>query len=63
MAHRTSPYPLTELLGLLTCPVCRAELRVVSEKIFCTACDRRYPIIDGIPVLIAERGEGVAELG
>jgi len=48
--------PLTpEDLSRLVCPVCHQVLRLDAEQIVCTGCARRYPIVDGIPVLLAER--------
>jgi len=42
-------------LDLLVCPVCHAALILHSDHIDCTSCHRRYPIVDGLPVLIASR--------
>jgi hypothetical protein len=41
----------------LACPVCFGNLSFATEKLACDACGRVYPIVDGIPVLIAERAE------
>jgi len=53
------------ILERLACPVCFGELRVrdSGDGIVCDGCGRVYPLVDGIPVLIAERavpesGEG-----
>ncbi len=45
------------LLEQLACPVCHGGLRlaVQEEHIVCVDCSRAYPLVDGIPVLIAER--------
>jgi len=45
------------LLAQLACPVCFGALRMerAGERIVCEGCGRGYPVIDGIPVLIAER--------
>jgi uncharacterized protein YbaR (Trm112 family) len=45
----------TSLAARLACPACHCELRLENEEIICVNCGRAYPIIDGIPVLIAER--------
>lgn len=42
-------------IEMLVCPVCRAELARAEEGLMCVACGRRYPIVDGIPVLLADR--------
>jgi uncharacterized protein YbaR (Trm112 family) len=45
------------VLSLLACPVGRGELRVEAAGLVCVGCGRGYPVVDGIPVLIAERAE------
>lgn len=45
---------------LLVCPVCQQRLVAESpenppEFLLCTGCRRKYPVQDGIPVLIADR--------
>ena len=48
--------PLSEqLVNMLACPVCRGDLAVAGEGVHCVVCKRVYPLIDGIPVLIADR--------
>jgi uncharacterized protein YbaR (Trm112 family) len=42
---------------LLACPACFGSLRLDGAHLKCAACRRAYPIVDGIPVLIAERAE------
>ena len=42
-------------LHRLVCPVCHAPLILAAGVIDCTGCLRRYPIVDGLPVLIALR--------
>ncbi len=50
-----TPLPLPEqVLQLLACPVCRGVLGQTAAEITCAGCGRRYPVRDGIPVLIAE---------
>jgi uncharacterized protein YbaR (Trm112 family) len=44
-----------EDLRWLVCPVCRQSLTLDEDSVRCTACGRRYPILDGIPVLLADR--------
>ena len=51
---------LTEsTLYLLACPVCHGSLALAPDHIDCTSCSRRYPIVDGLPVLIASRSTRV----
>jgi uncharacterized protein YbaR (Trm112 family) len=44
-----------EDLQWLACPVCRQTLALGPETVRCTACNRSYPIADGIPVLLSGR--------
>ena len=44
-----------QTLDLLVCPVCHGPLVLAENRIDCTNCGRRYPIVDGLPVLIASR--------
>lgn len=39
----------------LVCPVCFGALQFSKVAVECSACGRSYPVVDGIPVLIAER--------
>jgi uncharacterized protein YbaR (Trm112 family) len=44
------------LLERLACPACFGALQLAADaRITCLVCGRAYPLIDGIPVLIAER--------
>ena len=48
-----------ELLEILACPACKAEvvLDEPASRIVCTACGRRYPIRDGILVMLIDEAE------
>lgn len=46
-----------ELLDILACPACKADVKLEGEKIVCTKCARRYPIKDGIPVMLVDEAE------
>ncbi|MGA3333522.1 MAG: Trm112 family protein [Terracidiphilus sp.] len=48
------------VLAQLACPACHGDLRLEEARLVCAACRRAYPIVDGIPVLIAERAESIA---
>ena len=41
----------------LACPACLGELRMEEPRLVCAGCGRVYPVVGGIPVLIAERAE------
>jgi uncharacterized protein YbaR (Trm112 family) len=44
-----------EDLRWLVCPVCRQSLALDANAVLCSACGRRYPVVDGIPVLLPGR--------
>jgi uncharacterized protein YbaR (Trm112 family) len=45
-------------LRMVACPVCHAALTAPHpEALLCTGCGRRYPIRDGLPVLLAAAAE------
>lgn len=46
-----------ELLDILACPACKGNVKLDGEKIVCTKCGLRYPIKDGIPVMLIDEGE------
>jgi len=50
------------LLDLLRCPRCKGELRYETEpeSLVCPACAVRYPVRDGIPVLLLDEAEPLA---
>jgi uncharacterized protein YbaR (Trm112 family) len=45
-----------DLLEILRCPACRGTLVLVAvpPALDCTACGRRYPIRDEIPILLVD---------
>lgn len=51
-----------ELLEILRCPVCVREkdgtLKLYSDNwLICQDCDRKYPIVDEIPVMLIDEGD------
>ncbi len=48
-----------ELLEILACPACKSPVKLEGEKLICqnAGCARRYPIRDGIPVMLIEESE------
>ena len=52
---RRTPVFDDKVLDQLACPVCFGTLQAAEETVVCAGCGRIYPLIDGIPVLIAER--------
>ena len=49
-----------ELRALLVCPVDHQPLRDDENALVCTCCGRRYPIVDGIPVMLPEEATPAA---
>jgi uncharacterized protein len=49
-----------ELLEILACPKCKTEVKLEGDRIVCTnpQCGLRYPIRDGIPVMLIDKAEG-----
>ena len=50
-----------KLLALLACPACQGDVQLKDNKIVCTRCQRIYPIVDGIPVLLVDQAESYDE--
>jgi len=47
-----------ELLEILACPSCKTPVELVRDQwLVCSACDRKYPIKDDIPVMLVEEGD------
>jgi hypothetical protein len=49
------PADLSQWAQDLVCPVCFGALAFSEAAVTCSGCGRRYPVVDGIPVLIASR--------
>ena len=47
-----------KLLEILACPACKTGVQLEGERLVCAQCQRRYPIRDGIPVMLIEEAEG-----
>ena len=52
-------------LEILACPACKSPVREEGEKLICTSsgCGLRYPIRDGIPVMLVEEAEKPVKQG
>ena len=51
-----------ELLDLLRCPVCVKEEKGILEQVrevwlVCNSCERKYPIVEDIPVMLITEGD------
>jgi uncharacterized protein YbaR (Trm112 family) len=47
------------LAEILVCPVDKADLvqDVDNKQLMCTDCGKRYPVRDGIPIMLIEEAE------
>jgi len=44
-----------ELLEILACPKCHTRIEFTEpDRLFCPNCKVRYPVVDGIPVMLIE---------
>lgn len=50
-----------ELLEILACPSCKGSLRETGDALICSACRLKYPVRNGIPVLLLEEAEQMVE--
>jgi len=48
-----------ELLKILACPACKTRVLMEGERLICQnpKCGLRYPIRDGIPVMLIDEAE------
>ena len=46
-----------ELLEILACPACKADVDLKLDKIVCKKCGKKYPIRDGIPIMLIDEAE------
>jgi uncharacterized protein YbaR (Trm112 family) len=49
----------TKLLEILACPACKGDVEydTKNEKLICVDCKRKYPVKDGIPVMLIDEAE------
>lgn len=45
------------LLEILACPACKGDVALKENRIVCTACGKKYPVKDGIPIMLVEEAE------
>jgi uncharacterized protein len=46
-----------ELLDILACPDCKAKVELQNDRLVCVKCGKRYPVKDGIPVMLIDEAE------
>lgn len=49
-----------QLAAILVCPADHGDLEedVEASRLVCVECGRRYPVRDGIPVMLLDEAEG-----
>jgi hypothetical protein len=50
-----------DLLAILACPRCKGEVRLLTDEtgLVCDTCRLKYPITEGIPVMLVDEAEKV----
>lgn len=58
----TTPTVPKQLLAILVCPKCRGELEYREQEpaLLCHRCKLRYPVRDGIPIMLIEEATPIA---
>jgi hypothetical protein len=48
-----------KLIDILACPSCRGDVEYheKKERILCLECGLRYPVRDGIPIMLIDEAE------
>lgn len=46
-----------EFLKRLACPACKKPLDQDGDRLVCNQCRRRFPVRDGVPVLLLDEAE------
>ncbi len=46
-----------KLMEILACPACKGPVELEEEWIVCQECGLRYPIRDGIPIMLVEEAQ------
>lgn len=46
-----------QLLEILACPDCKGDVIEKDGLIVCLKCGRKYPIRDGVPVMLIDESE------
>ncbi|MBU0548966.1 MAG: Trm112 family protein [Candidatus Omnitrophica bacterium] len=46
-----------ELIDILVCPDCKSGVKLQEGKIICLGCGRKYPVKNGIPIMLIDESE------
>jgi uncharacterized protein YbaR (Trm112 family) len=52
-----------DLLKILACPACKGEITPFADEdaLFCQACKLKFPVREGIPVMLLAEAETVRD--
>ncbi len=52
-----------KLLEILACPKCKGDLNLTEQQdgLICPACKLKYPIREGIPVMLIDEAETLVD--
>ncbi len=48
-----------ELIDILACPACKSDVELKDDRIICKGCKRKYPIKNGIPIMIIDEAQEI----
>jgi uncharacterized protein YbaR (Trm112 family) len=46
-----------ELPSILACPCCKRQVKLERDSFICTPCNLRFPISEGIPIMVIEKSQ------
>jgi len=46
-----------EFIDILVCPACKGDVEFKENKIVCKKCGKKYPVKDGIPIMLIDEAE------
>jgi uncharacterized protein YbaR (Trm112 family) len=46
-----------KLLDILACPACKGDVELREDKIICKRCGKKYPVRNGVPVMLIDEAE------
>lgn len=51
-----------DLLNILACPACKGKLTLLDDDkgLLCSPCSLKFPIREGIPVMLLDEAESVS---
>jgi uncharacterized protein YbaR (Trm112 family) len=50
-----------QLLDILACPACKTAVVLEGDRLVCRTCGRRYPVRDGVPIMLIEEADGAGK--